>query len=92
MTAIATRLTAAHAHQIRQAVTGHVGEEHRLQRVGEHERGAAFFVAALLMFVLVGFVLLPLLGILDVVLVIVAAIRSRDGVPYRYPFSLRLIR
>jgi uncharacterized Tic20 family protein len=47
---------------------------------------------ALLAFVLVGFVLLWILGIVNLVLVAVAAIRVSDGTPYRYPFSWRLVK
>jgi len=46
----------------------------------------------LLAFVLIGFVLLWILGIVNFVLVIIAAIRVSDGAPYRYPFSWRLVK
>jgi uncharacterized Tic20 family protein len=49
-------------------------------------------IFALLAIVLIGFVLLWILGIVNLVLVIVAAIRVSEGVPYRYPFSLRLVK
>lgn len=52
----------------------------------------SFFVAALLIFVVIGIFLLPILGILDVVLTILAAIRASTGEHYRYPFSIRFIR
>ncbi|MDP8983844.1 MAG: DUF4870 domain-containing protein [Pseudomonadota bacterium] len=42
--------------------------------------------------ILIGFVLLWILGVLNVVLVIVAAVQVSDGKPYRYPFCLRLVR
>ncbi|HEV3410637.1 MAG TPA: DUF4870 domain-containing protein [Chthoniobacterales bacterium] len=51
-------------------------------------------VAFILMFVLVGFLLIPiiaLLGLADVVLVIIAAIKANDGQLYRYPLTIRLI-
>jgi uncharacterized protein len=47
---------------------------------------------ALLTLVLVGFVLLWILGIVNLVLVVIAAIRVSDGTPYRYPFSWRLVK
>ncbi len=47
---------------------------------------------ALLALVLVGFVLLWILGIVNLVLVVIAAIRVSDGTPYRYPFSWRLVK
>jgi uncharacterized Tic20 family protein len=49
-------------------------------------------VFALLALVLIGFVLLWILGVLNLVLVIIAAIRVSDGTPYRYPFCLRLVK
>lgn len=49
-----------------------------------------FVIAALLCLVLVGFLLLPVLYIGGLILSIVAAIRANDGVPYRYPFTIRL--
>lgn len=48
-------------------------------------------VSGLLMFVLIGFVLLPIVVIAWFVLVILAAVRSSEGEVYRYPFTLRLI-
>jgi uncharacterized Tic20 family protein len=49
-------------------------------------------VFALLAIVLVGFVLLWILGILNLIFVVIAAIRVSDGAPYRYPFSWRLVK
>jgi uncharacterized protein len=49
----------------------------------------------ILMFVLVGFLLLPLFGVLyllDIVLVIVASIKASEGKLYRYPLTIRLIK
>ncbi|HET6432294.1 DUF4870 domain-containing protein [Dyella sp.] len=51
----------------------------------------AGLICGLLMFVLIGFVLLPVLGIVWLVLVIMATIKANEGVAYRYPFALRLI-
>jgi uncharacterized protein len=48
-------------------------------------------VSWVLAFVLIGFLFLAIIGIVDVVLVVIAAIQVRDGKPYRYPFCLRLI-
>jgi len=47
---------------------------------------------ALLAIVLIGFVFLWILGVVERVLVIIAAIRVSDGTPYRYPFCLRLVK
>ena len=52
----------------------------------------AALVCGLLMFVLVGFVLLPILGVLWLVCVILAAIKANEGERYRYPFALRFIK
>jgi len=48
-------------------------------------------VALLLMMVLIGFILAPILGIGGLVLMIMAAIKAKDGEEYRYPFIFRLI-
>jgi hypothetical protein len=50
-----------------------------------------FIVAGLLIFVVIGIVILPIVWILDVVLVLVAAIKANDGVRYRYPAIIRFI-
>ncbi len=49
-------------------------------------------VFALLAIVLIGFVLLWVLGVVNLVLVVIAAIRVSDGTSYRYPFCLRLVK
>lgn len=49
-------------------------------------------VAAILCLAIIGFVLLPLLHVLNVVFVIIATIRANDGELYRYPLTLRLIK
>ncbi len=47
---------------------------------------------ALLILALIGFVLLWILGIANLVLVIIAAVQVSDGRPYRYPFCQRLVK
>jgi uncharacterized Tic20 family protein len=49
-------------------------------------------VAGLLCFVLIGFVLFPITYLVTLVLVIVAGVKANDGVRYRYPMILRLIK
>ncbi len=49
-------------------------------------------LSAALIFVLVGFLLLWILAAVNLVLVIIAAIRVSGGQPYRYPFCLRLVK
>ncbi len=51
-----------------------------------------FIIAALLCAVLIGFVLLPIVGLLWFICPILAALRAQDGLEYRYPFIFRLIR
>jgi uncharacterized Tic20 family protein len=51
--------------------------------------GLLFLVLA---FVLIGFVFLWILGLVNLILVIIAAMQVSDGKPYRYPFCLRLVR
>jgi uncharacterized Tic20 family protein len=45
-----------------------------------------------LMFVLIGFLLVVALAIVWIVFTIIAAIKANEGVAYRYPFALRLIK
>ena len=52
------------------------------------------FVCFVLMFVLIGFLLIPLFGVLyllNIVLVIIASIKASEGKLYRYPLTIRLI-
>jgi uncharacterized Tic20 family protein len=45
-------------------------------------------VAALSMLICVGFLLLPAVGLVDVVFAVIAAIKTNDGDHYRYPYPL----
>jgi uncharacterized Tic20 family protein len=49
-------------------------------------------ISWVLLFVLIGFILLPAVAIIWLVFVIIAAIKANEGTRYRYPFALRLIR
>lgn len=51
----------------------------------------AQFVAYVLVFILVGFLLLGLIWLFNIVICIIAAISSSKGEDYRYPLTLRLI-
>lgn len=51
----------------------------------------AQFVAGILVWILIGFVLIPLVWLLNVVFCIIAAISTSKGKTYRYPLCLRLI-
>jgi len=46
---------------------------------------------ALSMLILIGFVLLPALGIFFLVVTIIGAIRAYEGTAYRYPLCIRFI-
>ncbi len=45
-----------------------------------------------LVFIGIGYPLLSLIGIINVIFVIVAAVKNKEGEYYRYPASLRLIK
>jgi uncharacterized Tic20 family protein len=49
-------------------------------------------IAGVLCLVLIGFVILAILHILNLVLVIVASIQASEGKFYRYPITIRLIK
>jgi uncharacterized Tic20 family protein len=49
-------------------------------------------IALLLCFACIGTVLLPVVGIVDIVFLIIAAIKTSNGEAYRYPISIRFIK
>ncbi len=49
-------------------------------------------VVGLLCLIFIGFLLIPVLLIADLVLVIMATIKASNGEPYRYPYTIRLIK
>lgn len=51
----------------------------------------AFLISLVLMFVLIGFVLIAAVVIFDLIMIIVATIKTSEGQDFRYPVSLRLI-
>lgn len=52
-----------------------------------------FFVASfVLVFFLIGFLLLPVIFILDLVFVIMAIIKTSQGEHYKYPLSIKFIK
>jgi uncharacterized Tic20 family protein len=51
----------------------------------------AGLVSFLLCFVLIGFVLLPIVIVGSMVLGVIAALQANQGIPYRYPLTLRLV-
>ena len=52
----------------------------------------ALIVSALLMFVLIGFVLIFVVVIFQFIMIIIASIKANEGVYYRYPLCIRLIK
>jgi len=50
------------------------------------------FISFILLVACIGFVLLPLVIILDVVFLLIAAVKANDGFHYRYPLSIRFIK
>jgi len=52
----------------------------------------ACFIAFLLMFVVIGGLLLPIIGIFWLVMTIIAAVKANGGERYRYPLTIRLIK
>lgn len=49
-------------------------------------------ISAILMFVLIGFLLIFVVTIANVILCIVAAIKANSGEHYKYPFTIRFIK
>jgi len=51
----------------------------------------AMAVCFLLSFVVIGFLLMPIVGIGALILVIIAATKANEGERYRYPWAIRLL-
>lgn len=49
-------------------------------------------ISGILAIILIGIPLLIALGIFDIIVTIVAAVKANEGVKYRYPLNLRLIK
>ncbi|MET1069933.1 MAG: DUF4870 domain-containing protein [Pseudomonas prosekii] len=49
-------------------------------------------ISFFLILVVIGFFLLGLIAIAGLVLTIIGGVKANEGVPYRYPFTLRLIK
>ena len=49
-------------------------------------------IALLSILILIGFVLLPAIIVLDIVLVIIAGVKAANGEFYRYPLTIRFIK
>jgi len=49
-------------------------------------------VAIISIVIVVGIVLIPLLAVAGLIFMVIAAIKSNEGVRYRYPLTLRIIK
>jgi uncharacterized Tic20 family protein len=52
----------------------------------------AWVASGVLAFACIGFVLLPVVGIVDLIFCILAAIKASRGEEYRYPVSIRFVK
>ena len=52
----------------------------------------AYVVAGMLTLVLIGMLLIPVILIANLILCIMAGMKANEGVSYRYPFAIRLIK
>lgn len=52
----------------------------------------AFCVAVVMVFIVVGIFLLPILALVNLILIIIAAISVYKGQSFRYPFCLRFVK
>ncbi|MCB1561833.1 MAG: DUF4870 domain-containing protein [Xanthomonadales bacterium] len=52
----------------------------------------AMLICFVLMFVVIGLLLLPLVGLAALIFTIIAGIKANEGTAYRYPMTIRLIK
>ena len=52
----------------------------------------AMIICFILMFVLIGMLLMPLVGLAALIFTIIAGIKANEGTAYRYPMTIRLIK
>ena len=52
----------------------------------------AVIISAILCLVLIGFLMLGVVLIFQIVVVIMASIKANDGIKYRYPYTIRFIK
>jgi len=50
-----------------------------------------FIAAIILIFVAVGLLLLPILALVDLIFIVIAAVKANEGEKYRYPLAMRFI-
>ena len=51
-----------------------------------------WIISSMLSMVCIGFFLMPILLVLQIVFAIIGGMKANEGVQYRYPFALRLIK
>jgi len=51
-----------------------------------------WLIAGILTMVLIGMLLIPVLFLANIILCIMAGMKANEGVNYRYPFAIRLIK
>ncbi|MBF0479259.1 MAG: DUF4870 domain-containing protein [Candidatus Omnitrophica bacterium] len=51
-----------------------------------------FIVTGLTCFILIGFILVPVLFILDVIFIIIGSVNTSNGIDHKYPFTIEFIR
>ena len=51
-----------------------------------------YVIGSVTSFLCIGFLILPAVWIFGIIFSIIAALKAKDGIPYRYPFNLRLIK
>ena len=52
----------------------------------------AFAACFILSFLIIGIFLMPIVGVLNLIFLIIGAVKANDGIKYRYPFNIRLIK
>jgi uncharacterized Tic20 family protein len=54
--------------------------------------GIAALICFALLLVIIGAFLLPVVGLVALIFTIIGAIKANEGVTYRYPFAIRLVK
>mgnify|MGYP001024989056 CR=1 FL=1 len=49
-------------------------------------------ISAILIIILIGVAFLVILYVMNIILTIIAAIKANEGVPYRYPLTMRFVK
>ena len=52
----------------------------------------AYLICKVLIIILIGALLLPVVWVINLIFCILAGIKANEGVAYRYPFAIRLIK